>query len=269
MEYVFYFDESFHDKKITVNPEGKLNILAKDKLDSYVGLFWGCKKEDLAKNEKMMSEFEIKQKERFRLDEDKELKSTTISKSSFESGVASFSRDAFGFYRDLFSMLEKIEPTLQVNVISKMEFFISHIFYKAISQNKSINRDVFIYTLTKFLIHYGTNDLFKTLVNVHDKETSEILKNKLIYTIDKILENNSQIKRKEKECDAFLKLRNVITDIDLETFVNSKIDFRYFPNFDGLLLLLQELNIDPKDVDLMIDDEENTYQIAKNTHLTK
>ena len=263
MEYVFYFDESFHDKKVTVNSDGKLNILADDKLDSYVGFFWGCRIEDLVENEKMIFEFEKKQRERFRLEKDKELKSTTISKSSFEYGIASFSRDAFRFYKDLFSMIDEIDPIIQVEIISKMEFFVRTIVAKAKFQVKDFDESVFIYTLTKFLITYGTDDVFKAMVNIHDRVTSKKLTYKLLHSLDKVLKNTSRIKRKEREYPALLQLRSVIMGMTIKTSSESRIDFSYTPNFVGLSKLLNELNIDPKDIGLIIDNEDKTYQEAK------
>ena len=35
--YTFYFDESFHDKKIRINENGQFNILREDSLDNYIG----------------------------------------------------------------------------------------------------------------------------------------------------------------------------------------------------------------------------------------
>lgn len=37
--YTFYFDESFHDKKIRINENGQFTILREDVLDNYIGIF--------------------------------------------------------------------------------------------------------------------------------------------------------------------------------------------------------------------------------------
>lgn len=52
--YTFYFDESFHDKKIRINENGQFNILREDALDNYIGVFWGCPTSDLASNRKLI-----------------------------------------------------------------------------------------------------------------------------------------------------------------------------------------------------------------------
>ena len=41
MYYNFYFDETFHDRKITIDSDGNLNIFEEEKNDSYIGVFWG------------------------------------------------------------------------------------------------------------------------------------------------------------------------------------------------------------------------------------
>ena len=40
--YTFYFDESFHDRKLLVNDKGQINALREDAIENYVGVFWGC-----------------------------------------------------------------------------------------------------------------------------------------------------------------------------------------------------------------------------------
>ena len=37
--YTFYFDESFHDRKLLVNDKGQINALREDALENYVGVF--------------------------------------------------------------------------------------------------------------------------------------------------------------------------------------------------------------------------------------
>ena len=70
MNYVFYFDETFHEEKITIKPNGTINALLEDKNNCYVGVFWDCKQEklpeviepliDLEKKYKKLSHFQIR-----------------------------------------------------------------------------------------------------------------------------------------------------------------------------------------------------------------
>ena len=65
--YTFYFDESFHDKKIRINENGQFNILREDALDNYIGVFWGCPTSDLVSNRKLVQKFENRQKIQYSL----------------------------------------------------------------------------------------------------------------------------------------------------------------------------------------------------------
>ncbi len=41
--YIFYFDEAYHDRKISISEKGILNTQVPNALDNYVGVFWGEK----------------------------------------------------------------------------------------------------------------------------------------------------------------------------------------------------------------------------------
>lgn len=232
---MFYFDESFHDQKITVSAEGKVNIRSENALDTYVGLFWGCEEKDLERNLKLLSDFEKKQKAMFGLKEDHELKSTTIAKSNFKYGIRSFNKNTMSFYKDLFSVIHDINPIIQIDCISKTEFFVINAFKDFQIRTPGVDEDAFYYALTKFLIIYGNNDLFRSLCDVHDRETAHRLKDELIFNLDCILRETEHIKRKEMEHSAYCKIRRILIDADFSIDTDSKYDFRYYPNFDGLL----------------------------------
>ena len=119
--YVFYFDESYHDRKIRINDKGKFNVLREDALENYIGVFWGCPRSELNSNRKLIERFENEQRKHYKLGDKQELKSTVISKKNFIYGVHSFNKDTLKFYQDLFRMLEVINPVIQVNMISKID----------------------------------------------------------------------------------------------------------------------------------------------------
>ena len=80
MHYNFYFDESFHDRAVTLSPDGILNILDSNKNDSYIGVFWGCSNTKASKSLRLLLNFEERQRQSFGLANENELKSTNISK---------------------------------------------------------------------------------------------------------------------------------------------------------------------------------------------
>ena len=73
----FYFDEAFHDQKIT-NIEGVLNSMTENALDNYIGVFLGLSEELLKDAEIVFLEFEQKYRKVFSIHKDNELKSRQI-----------------------------------------------------------------------------------------------------------------------------------------------------------------------------------------------
>ena len=124
MKYVFYFDETFHDRKIVFSGNGSINTLRDDDIDDYLGVFWGCDRKHLNEYVFQLNEFENKYRRIFSLVEGKELKSETIGKKNYQYGLRSFNKNAFNFYFDLFSLLSEWDFILQINIISKIELLI-------------------------------------------------------------------------------------------------------------------------------------------------
>ena len=104
MNYVFYFDETFHDKKITIKPNGTINALLKDKNNCYVGAFWGCRQEKLREVIEPLTALEKEYKKAFTLSDIQEFKSTTFSPKDFRYGLCSFSQLTLRYYEDLFQL---------------------------------------------------------------------------------------------------------------------------------------------------------------------
>lgn len=98
MKYVFYFDETFHDRKIVFSGNGSINTLRDDDIDDYLGVFWGCDRKHLNEYVFQLNEFEYKYRKIFNLAEGKELKSEIIGKKNYQYGLRSFNKNAFNFY---------------------------------------------------------------------------------------------------------------------------------------------------------------------------
>ena len=65
MKYNFYFDETYHDRKITVSSSGVANIFLDDKNDNYIGVFWGIQRKQNDEVFAQFRELEKKYIERF------------------------------------------------------------------------------------------------------------------------------------------------------------------------------------------------------------
>lgn len=258
MHYNFYFDETFHDRKISISEKGKINVLDDNANESYIGLFWGCENTRIKGVIKQLRQLENKYKEIYSLGEEQEFKSTTIGKQNFTYGINTFNDVTHIFYMDYFSTMLKISPILQINVISKIELYLRRIFRNTVLP-PYVNEKVFYYSLTKFFIIYHNPTLLAMLWKVNDKKTAEIFKITILHDLKMIIDATKLIPRKERERSAFMWMYHIIDSICLNLEIEHKCDFWYEPNFDGFCKLLQELNIKPSKINLLIDKEKNTY----------
>ena len=77
------------------------------------------------------------------------------------------------------------------------------------------------------------------------------------------------IERKEREYVAFNQLIAIISLLEIDISIEKQFKFSYIPNFEGFTALLRERNIKSKFVDLYIDEEKSTFNVAKNYRLYK
>ncbi len=260
MDYYFYFDEAFHDRKIRINEKGKLNTKVPNALDNYVGVFLGEDYKTVKTNQLIFQEFEKINKNRFGLDESKELKSDIVGQKNYKYGIRSFNKKSYLFYYDFFKMMNDIDPILHINVISKIELLIRSIFINV--ENEDIINNAFYYTLIKFFDKYGNSELYLSLFNIKDEESLLEFKKILIKQLNHIIKEINGIKRKEKEIPAFIQLRNIICTYNINIVPKSNIEYWYDLNFDGLINLLEENSINVYDTCLLIDKEKGTLESA-------
>lgn len=268
MNYVFYFDETFHDKRITIKPNGTINALLEDKNNCYVGAFWGCKQEKLREVIESLTELEKEYKKAFTLSDTQEFKSTTFSPKDFKYGISSFSQLTLRYYEDLFQLLLKVNPIIQINIVSKIEWMLRSMFIHA-KLPPYIITNAFFYSLTKFFIVYQPKEIFAQMAAVCDMESAEQFRLHLIQTIDKVVETTLHIQRKQEEIKALSDLSTILKDTIFETAFESKFDFIYLPNFEGLSNLLNEKNINLKNTKIVIDREEETFKAAQEYQFGK
>lgn len=263
MKYVFYFDETFHDRKIVFSGNGSINTLRDDDIDDYLGVFWGCDRKHLNEYVFQLNEFENKYRRIFSLVEGKELKSETIGKKNYQYGLRSFNKNAFNFYFDLFSLLSEWDFILQINIISKIELLIRKAL-NYVAFPVFVNKSAFIYSITKLVVVHKPLQLIKAMEKVANGGSLEVLRSTLLETLDSIISASSGVARKEKSTMAFQEMKTIVESIDFQVVLNPKTDFEYSPNYEGLSNLLGELGIHSKDVKITIDAEENTFKAAQN-----
>ncbi|MEG0327984.1 MAG: hypothetical protein RR631_05845, partial [Erysipelothrix sp.] len=199
----------------------------------------------------------------FQLVDDFEIKSTLINKKNFKFGINSFNDKALRFYFDFFSLISEIKPIIQITAISKMEYYLRCLLKNIeFPSQYVISNQNFYYTMTKLFIFYHNNELNKTLFDSEGEKN--ITEDTLIQSINTVLEAIKDIPRKRREYLAFENLAQLINDSELNISPSQKIDFRYYPNFDGLTLLLNELSIKQSRIKLTIDEEDSTFNEAKS-----
>ena len=268
MEYVFYFDESFHDRKISIKENGTINTLQENDIDNYIGVFWGCEQKQLRENIGRLQAFESKYRKILTLPDGKEFKSDIITPKNYSYGIHSFNPMTMRFYMDFFSMLDEMKPIIQINAISKMEWGLRVIF-KSGKSNFAVNWNAFFYSLTKYFITYKPVDIIKLMYQVEDQESLLDFQRCLVQGLRKISEAEQGITRKEREAPAFFEIAKIIESMELNSVFSRKIDFTYIPNFQGLCNLLNEKNIDKRRIKLMIDKEQRTFEAAEKYSFKK
>lgn len=263
-QYCFYFDEAFHDKKIILDTDGFFNANRPDGMQNYVGVYVGCRMTKRNKYEQMWREFEAEQKRIYTVDG--ELKSSTIlSPKCCKNGLASFNRNALGFYKGLFTTLEKMDLHIQMECVNKIEYFVRQVFRNMkLPRSVRISKDSFMYSLSKFLVFYGSVDLLKALVVSHDMDSLNHFLRLLDGILSVVIHDIRNIERKKYELEAFEQIRWIVRN--MPTFAIDdvkKYAYCYTSNFDGLLQFLHENKISDDAVTIIMDSCPEMYVISE------
>ena len=261
-DYNFYFDETYHDKAIKLS-DSKLNILADNILDDYIGFFWGAREDKISDILELFSKFEAEQKEAFSMSAEKELKSRCFSNNQFKYGIKSFSNVLLNFYTKLFDVCINRKLIFQIEIISKMEILVRRLFPdREWFRRNYFLYDVFVYSFSKMLINYNHQELIDVLCcldGASNEECIEVL-NKTVLNIIKAGEN---VDRKGAEVHIYKQFLPIFNCPGLTINAVGIQKWIYFANFDGLCNLLKELSINPRRINLYIDKEDNTVAAAQ------
>lgn len=260
----FYYDEAFHDRKITVK-EDFINIYQKGSSDIYVGFFCGYREIKEKEIWEKYNIFEEKYKKIYTIDKDKELKGTTIKKKNYKNGFSSFVKNTVQFYNDFFEILDDSEVIFHVSMFSKTELIIKEFMKNVIFDNTiSFDKDAFLYSLIKFLYNYRNQELLKKMIQVQDtKDVTEAL-NYIKNMLNKVILESEASKKKVVERNALKQVLLLLNYVSVnKNFKKPELSWCYEPVFTGFNKLLCERNIDKTDVELVIDKEGKTFEAAK------
>jgi hypothetical protein len=261
LHYDFYFDETFHDRKITVSQDGMVNSLIQDKNDCYLGVFIG-----IASNKKTIKKQLIVLEDKYKhiLGKEEEFKSTTFKRSNFTWGIKSFQKNTFDFYSEFFSTLEKNSLVIHVNATSKLELLFRYLFdISLMTQIPGVYPNSFYYSLTKFVYNYHSPALFSALYMSVKSKDYELFQNELLKHIKCAIEAFDGIERKKREIHALKQLYDIVSLYDFKNELDNKYSFIYQQIFDGLQRLLHELRIPVGKTNITIDQEEKTFNASR------
>lgn len=261
-DYTFFFDESAKTNKFTVDANGELNTTKNQMTDSFIGVFSGFATENVESSRTRFLEFEDRQRTRFNVPPDKEIKSTFIKKRFFEHGLASLRPEHIEFYSDLFRTMSEMNPLLSVVCISKMEALVKSVFDDLHCEEHGVIRDNVYYTLTKFLITYGDNELFSAMVNVHSRKDEDKLKRIFSKKMMQVIEASMNVPRMELIQKSHSYTIRVITDRKVRIRTDDKFDFDSRSIIFSLTKLLDSIGISGSDIELQIDGEPDLYPQA-------
>ncbi len=245
----FYFDESFHSRKINEN-----TIKSEEYFDNYVSV--GIGMADIEKNKETIKVFENKNKKNLSIDDKIELKSSVVKKSQYKYGLSTFNNKSLELYYSFWKMLEEIEIIPYVFVSNKLEYILRQLKFE--NNNLLYSQEAFVYTLVKAINIYRPHKILSMLLNSDNKIIYEIKK----FLKEKIEENyNNKIKVKEN-----IEYNNVLSILNSCKYNDINYNWDYKDIFWGFTNLMEEKKINKKDIIVIIDKEgkdNNTYASCK------
>ena len=185
MHIDFYFDETFHDRKITIKSNGTINTFRHDANDCYIGVFLGIENTKKSSFLKRLYILESEYSKRYGIET--EFKSTTIDKKNFHYGIRSFNKNAIDFYTDYFKVLETFSPIIHINALSKTEWLLRNIFDKYVLSKMSVSPDSFYYSLTKFILIYHDENLIHAIYESSKRKDPRLFQEALLNQIEIVL----------------------------------------------------------------------------------
>lgn len=258
--YICFYDEAFHDRKITESKEkGQMNIEQKDNGDNFFTAKIIFLEHQYEKYIRLFNEFENQAKEILGIDSSAEFKGTTIKKPNFKNGVSSFNEKTLEIYNNFFNLIDS-NWIFQISVMNKFEHVINSIFSNS-KISLIADEQAFRYSLSKFLNQYRNEELISVLFD-SDSTISDIY-NCIMNLLDDVENSISGIKRKEGEERAIREIRTVLSNSLLNLKSKEKYEWDYSHSLNGLVFLLEEKKIKIKSVNLIIDREERTEAVAK------
>lgn len=247
IKWYTYYDETFHDRKIT-NKKETLNIYQGNLNDLFVSFFLTLNEDNnnMLKND--FNEWENKVREFLKLDSNIELKGSTLirGKKQYKSGLSTFLKQSVEKYTNLFRILNSSHCKYQINIYSKTEYLINTVFDNAYIPDNAIIEN-FHYSLIKFLNTYRDPRIINAFFSSGDsqKPIREYQR-----SIKKILPKIKDLKRTQREYIALKDMLKILNKTVLQNkyLEDGKIKWNYSIQVNGYNKLINSLSILKEDI---------------------
>lgn len=252
--YYFFQDESFHDLKIT-EKGGELNFDHLDASPYFVNVFLGFSDEIYKDIKESYREWENDNKKYLGIKSEDEFKGESIKAKNFEFGLASMNLRYINFYSYLFDLLNQYDIIIQLSTTNKLELLISNVFaeYFAVIENLIYQYDLPLikYSLIKLIDRHRTSRLIKLLFDTN--ADSKLVISEIGSILDRIITEQVHYPHLSREVDTAKLFKELLNKLSFTISALDSYNWDYSWSFDGLMGLLNEINIPDKDIVLFLD----------------
>ena len=244
-DYIFFYDESGHSRKLTKN-----TIFAENYDDFFVSCIIGFQEKQRESIEKEYQLFEEKYKSIYG---NKELKSTILKDKKYSYGFKSFKKDDISFISDYLNILIKHNVLVYISVQNKIEYLVYQLL-RDYKNNLFIDADALCYCVTKAISVYRPEKVMSSIYEgkAFSKELCLFLKSAVTINDGNSFKDNENIAFKE----AIMLLKDS-KEIKL-------LDWDYETAFEGFSLFLKEQNIETSCIVIDEEGEGKTLKAAIN-----
>lgn len=257
----FYYDETFHDKKIRENALGQLNTNSDNSNDMFIYSILGFSNYKKVESDYLKLEGSIKKSLGLGIND--ELKSTTFNKKNFKYGLKSMNKQCKDFYTKFLNMLVDNNGIFQVGMLSKTEYVLTQLFESMkVPAIFGVKTEAFIYSLTKFIDRHRLDYLFDEAFK-QNANNGRNFKDKVIELLEKVLDKIIGVSREESEVKALKQDIEILKYSIVANTVKYNEDWDYSMIAEGVKKRLIELNLE--DSLINIDIEQSTYYAFTKT----
>ncbi len=264
--YKFYYDESFHDRKITSKNITKFNK-SENIFDLFIGCFIGENKDKAVIEDKFIK-LEEKYKKYYFNGQNKELKGSNFKKKNFRYGIASISKQNVMFFKEYFQVLYELIDELHICFVFLSK--INYLIHELVS-NIKINDDIKIdnckleFAMSKFVYHELDEETKIKLTKIENHDDVEIilkiLSKKIIQKAIDVF-NEKRLKTYKKEIEPLFQLGWVLEGATITNTISFNINWNYDDIFHRFSMFMNEKNITLSEIELIIDSETKTFDSA-------